>query len=104
MSRGETGRIAWGLGRVAFLASLEKIREEVNGGWPLSQIYKKHEKSLAGMSYPQFTRHVRKHIRAGHPRTVEKSEKRETVKTKGMTVEPKQFKPSPKVPNPADLF
>lgn len=56
-----------GLGRVAFLAHADKIRELIVAGYSLQSIYDDHQKAL-GIGYPQFTRYVRKYLKAddGH--------------------------------------
>lgn len=56
-----------GLGRVAFLAHADKFRELLVAGHPLQAIYDDYQKEL-GIGYPQFTRYVRKYLKAddGH--------------------------------------
>lgn len=56
-----------GLGRVAFLAHADKFRELLVAGHPMQAIYDDYRKEL-GIGYPQFTRYVRKYLKAddGH--------------------------------------
>lgn len=54
-----------GAGRVAFLAQPRKdrIQKMVDEGYPLTVIYEKYKNEL-NISYEQFTRHARKHLRS----------------------------------------
>lgn len=54
-----------GAGRVAFLAQPRKdrIQKMVDEGYPLTVIYEKYKDEL-NISYEQFTRHARKHLRS----------------------------------------
>jgi hypothetical protein len=51
-----------GLGRVRFLAHLDRIRASVTMGYPLRLIYEEHREEL-DTSYCQFARYVKKFIR-----------------------------------------
>jgi hypothetical protein len=53
-----------GVGRVAFIAHLAEITEELDAGWPIKAVYENLEERL-GMSYAQFTRYVDQIVRRG---------------------------------------
>lgn len=52
-----------GAGRVAFLARLDKFRDLLNAGWPITVVYESYGGAETGLSYSQFVRYVGKHIR-----------------------------------------
>ena len=75
---GKKRRTTWGAGRVAFLALLEEVREEVARGSPLTAIYERHHEKLGCIKYGQFTLYVRRHI--GSLRRNDAGERREERK------------------------
>ena len=52
-------RVAWGTGRVVVRANLRTIQGLLDEGWPLTTVYQRVKNSLAGVSYRQFSEHVR---------------------------------------------
>ena len=59
--RNRSERVAWGTGRVVVRANLSAIQGLLDEGWPLTTVYQRVKNSLAGLSYRQFTDHVRRH-------------------------------------------
>ena len=59
-------RTAWGAGRVAFLARLDKIKADLASGVPLKAIYAKHQAGL-GIAYPTFCRLVNRYAADAKP-------------------------------------
>jgi len=55
-------RLAWGVGRIFFMAHVEKVQKLVDAGYSNLSIYQKLEGKLGGLSYSQFSHHVRKRI------------------------------------------
>ncbi|WP_168409166.1 TraK family protein [Erwinia amylovora] len=51
----------YGAGRVAFIAHLDAIKNELDQGWPMTTVYGKFEKEI-GVSYHQFRRYVKKFL------------------------------------------
>ena len=51
------GRVAWGLGRIIFLAYAERIQKLLEAGYSHLAIYQKYEAKLGGLSYSQFSHH-----------------------------------------------
>jgi Family of unknown function (DUF5338) len=107
----EKSRLEWGSGRVAFLAHQEQIRQMITAGHPQRHIYNQLEKELGGLSYSQFSWHVRKKlldqktvpvlapdepVKAEPERAHEKPKKPGTGTTR--------FKPGPRVPDPSQLY
>ena len=60
--------VAWGEGRIAFLAHKADIQEKINLGWPLAKIYRDFQDRLIGLSYPGFSRAVREYLGVSKPR------------------------------------
>jgi hypothetical protein len=58
MSAESKNRSAWGAGRIAFAALSPEIFDELAHEVPLSVVHRKYKDRL-GISYSQFTRHVR---------------------------------------------
>ncbi len=64
-----------GIGRVAFLAHLDAIRNGVEEGWPLTALYEKHQGELV-ITYSQFARYVARYItKAVHATPTQRIEK-----------------------------
>jgi hypothetical protein len=59
-------RTAWGAGRVAFLARVDKIKADLAIGVPLKAIYAKHQTEL-GIAYPTFCRLVSRYAADAKP-------------------------------------
>jgi len=57
---------AWGVGRVAFFARIDKIRAELAQGWPLTAVYARHKEAL-GIGYWGFCRLVVRHAADARP-------------------------------------
>jgi hypothetical protein len=123
--RYSSDRVAWGTGRVAFRANLPTIQDMLAAGWPMSTVYQRVKGSLAGVSYRQFTTHVRKHFhsarrqpgRTYEARTdfIESAETAPAVKVpehrrSANDEKPKatgraaKFQPGPRVPDPKQLY
>lgn len=107
---------------VPFLAHLEKVRAEVEQGWPIKSIYNRYAETL-DMSYPQFSRYVKRYIgnRSVQAATVPSSPEKQITpplpastpaqkkqETDKISKQPssafKGFIPGPKEPDPADLW
>ncbi len=56
----QSPRKAWGIGRIAILARLETITEELRQGLSLTMIYDRHQAAL-GVSYRAFCKLVRRY-------------------------------------------
>lgn len=111
-------RLAWGRGRMAFVAQQERIAKMLAEGWPQTLIYKELEPHLNGLSYSQFSVHIRKNILKNQktaasrpePGTVISTAPSEPVKPAISEAEPvpkrsfKSFIPGPKDPDPKDLW
>lgn len=61
METSKNNRPRRGLARVAFLARLDAIKEEVAAGWTKITIYEKY-RSVLGITYSHFTRYMAKYI------------------------------------------
>jgi hypothetical protein len=116
-------RVAWGTGRMAFLAHLAAITNLIDAGCPTTAIYEQLKHSLAGLSYNQFSFHVRKHFgstskQVGRKRTMTRPSI-DSAATKSVvtlarrttnydrptsTEEPIKFIPGPRMPNPKDIY
>ncbi len=57
----QTTKGQYGLGRITFKAHFAEIQQEIEAGYPLTQIYEKRKDKL-GIAYTQFTRYVGKYI------------------------------------------
>ena|GEM_PF-2851221 len=55
-------RLAWGVGRIFFMAHFERIQKLVDAGYSNLAIYQKLEGKLGGLSYSQFSHHIRKRM------------------------------------------
>jgi len=107
---------------VPFLAHLEKVRPEIEAGWPIKAVYQRYEATL-DMSYIQFTRYVNRYIKqnasipkAKAPVVKQVAPPSEPVQSPPVTsastespsksVKPgfKQFVPGPKDPDPKELW
>jgi hypothetical protein len=113
-------RLAWGRGRMAFIAQQDRIARMIAEGWPQTMIYKELEPHLNGLSYSQFSVHIRKNIlktqkvgasqpepRAAAtavpvPDTPLKSSALESASIKKAGF--KSFVPGPKDPDPKELW
>ncbi|WP_237703820.1 TraK family protein [Rhodospirillum rubrum] len=84
-----------GAGRVAFLAQLEKFREHVNAGWPLTVIYENYGGASTGLSYSQFARYVGKHIRPPSKRGIQGSNVRDEMPPPAPAIPAQDQSPSP---------
>jgi hypothetical protein len=82
-----------GEGRVAFLANLESIRQEVEAGWPLQAVYDRHKDKL-NIQYMQFHRYVTKYVKGKTEKTT-----KEVAEVKQPRSEP-QSKPVPTIKKP----
>lgn len=123
--RESSERVAWGTGRVAFRANLPTIEKLLDDGWPMTAVYQRVKDSLAGLSYNQFTYHVRQQFPSGHKRretkqnaskpslqTDEAISVTETAmeglahdeKPKAAAGKPSKFQPGPKLPDPSKLY
>ncbi|PRE08849.1 TraK oriT-binding protein [Burkholderia multivorans] len=77
-----------GAGRVAFLARLDKFRDLLEAGWPITVVYETYGGADTGLSYSQFVRYVGKYIRTPSKRGSEQ-------------VKPLDQSPTPTTPSPA---
>lgn len=57
----QTTKGQYGLGRITFKAHFAEIQQEIEAGYPLTQVYEKRKDKL-GIAYTQFTRYVSKYI------------------------------------------
>jgi hypothetical protein len=57
---GPTPELKWGIGRVAFFACLDEIKDEIRQGWPLTVIHARHRGKLH-VSYSGFRKLVGRH-------------------------------------------
>lgn len=111
-----TERAAWGDGRIAYAAHASRIQQLMTQGWPLKKIYRELQDQLTGLSYQQFTYHVRKQTPKtatppilaadtrdiSQPETIERGmdeQKQESSRTTG-----KRFTPGPRIPDPSQLY
>ncbi len=118
----EKSRKMRGQNLVPFLAHLEKVRPEIEAGWPIKAVYQRYEATL-DMSYIQFTRYVNRYIKqnATAPKAKAPTLEQVTPPSKGtppISVTPtqtespsssgkpgfKQFVPGPKDPDPKELW
>ncbi len=122
--RNRSERVAWGTGRVVVRANLRVIQGLLEEGWPLTTVYQRVKNSLAGVSYRQFSEHVRRHLRStskqpmkkhAPPQSnvlaqttsiVESSAQRGTAngekpKPSGQSA---IFRPGPRIPDPKDIY
>ena len=113
-------RLAWGRGRMAFIAQQERIAKMIAEGWPQTMIYKELEPHLNGLSYSQFSVHIRKNILKSQKVGASRPEPRATaaatqvpdapIKPSAMESAPikkagfKSFVPGPKDPDPKELW
>ncbi len=65
-------RVAWGTGRIVVRANLSTIQDLLADGWPMTTIYQRLIDSLGGVSYRQFTEHVRGRLRSTVKRATKK--------------------------------
>jgi len=63
-----------GAGRVAFLARLDKFRDLLEAGWPITVVYESYGGADTGLSYSQFVRYVGKHIRSPSKRGTQQAQ------------------------------
>lgn len=100
--------VAWGEGRIAFLAHKADIEEKINLGWPLAKIYRDFEGKLLGLSYPGFSRAVRQYLGVSKPKKmtpqpkpiIERKEPAPPQKTSHMPF----FQKGDREPNPDNLI
>ena len=113
-------RLAWGRGRMAFIAQQEHIAKMIAEGWPQTMIYKELEPHLNGLSYSQFSVHIRKNILNSQKVGASRPEPGATATAipvpdtpmKPSTMEStsikkagfKSFVPGPKDPDPKELW
>ena len=114
-------RLAWGRGRMAFMAQQTRITKMLAEGWPQTMIYKELEPHLNGLSYSQFSMHIRKNILktqktgASRPQSTPIPEQAQQTLPEPMkaietdlapTQKPgfKSFVPGPKDPDPKELW
>lgn len=57
---GPAPSLKWGVGRVAFFACLDEIKDEIKQGWPLKMIHARHKEKLR-VSYSGFCKLVGRH-------------------------------------------
>ena len=72
-----------GAGRVAFLARKQEIKEMIDAGHPIKNVYRKYGDKL-NISYGQFARYVNKFIRSKPAEIPAKNESK--VKEKEMSI------------------
>jgi hypothetical protein len=114
---GRSSRKIKGQNLVPFLAYLEKIRPEIEAGWPIKGVYNRYADAL-DMSYNQFVRYVNRYIkekpaassgvsapkskteRPPHPASTIHKAPTPDKPTSGF----KQFIPGPIDPDPKDLW
>lgn len=115
--RDEKNRKMRGQNLVPFLAHLEKVRPEIEAGWPIKAVYQRYEATL-DMSYIQFTRYVNRYIKQNATAPKAKTPVMEQVAPVQPSITPtpavyppisakpgfKQFVPGPKDPDPKDLW
>jgi hypothetical protein len=128
-----SSRTVWGNGRAAFRANRPTIQKLLAEDWSMTTIYQRVQDSLAGISYRQFIKLVRKNFPStsqlrqakNKPLTqsiasaestaqTPKLAAKETTKAETLDTTPppkpapfefiKSYKPGPKVPNLNDLF
>ncbi len=118
----EKSRKMRGQNLVPFLAHLEKVRPEIEAGWPIKAVYQRYEATL-DMSYIQFTRYVNRYIKQNATAPKAKAPVMEQAAPPSKSVQPssvtqtpaespsthvkpgfKQFVPGPKDPDPKELW
>ncbi|MGI0086078.1 MAG: hypothetical protein ACREBQ_13445 [Nitrososphaerales archaeon] len=123
--RKHVDRVAWGVARVAFLANLPTIQEQLNAGWPMSATYQRAKSSLGGMSYRAFTKLVGKYFGPTLRQPIRKYEAAKQIISSAATASvvasqaqrgsvndekprdpgrPARFRPGPRIPNPKDIY
>lgn len=99
------GRVPWGIGRIIFLAHAERIQKLLEAGYSHLSIYQKYEAKLGGLSYSQFSHHIRKRLiepklkRPAIEVEIKKAEPKQPVQC-----EPRQFKRGPNLPDSTRLI
>ena len=91
------GKVAWGMGRVIFLANVEQIHQLWIAGYTNTSIYQKLHKKLGGLSYSQFSHHLRKRF----------SEPSKTTQPSQGVYRPAslaRYRQGPTTPNPTTLY
>jgi hypothetical protein len=118
ISESKTERAAWGHGRIAYAAHAQRIEQFIAQGWPLKKIYRELESQLNGLSYQQFTYHVRRQNQTKKPTPAQggmtspihdpdrltpggENEQIQALKRAG---KPVRFQPGPRVPDPSQLY
>jgi|GEM_PF-2998977 len=114
-------RAAWGEGRIAYAAHASHIQQLIAQKWPLIKIYRELESQLLGLSYQQFTYHVRRQTPKTAPapraqddngsvsapeqsQTLETIERNQDEQNKTPNRTGKRFVPGPRVPDPSQLY
>jgi hypothetical protein len=114
----KTDRAPWGEGRIAYAAHAQRIELFITQGWPLKKIYRELESQLNGLSYQQFTYHVRRQEKRKKPTPTQnkitspiedqdrltpggEDEQTQTPKRAG---KPTRFQPGPRIPDPSQLY
>jgi hypothetical protein len=118
-------RVAWGTGRIVVRANLSTIQDLLADGWPMTTIYQRLIDSLGGVSYRQFTEHVRGRLRftvkqatkkqhaigvvdsTNEAASVGTSPLRTWIANREKSENPQRlakFQPGPRVPDPKDLY
>lgn len=114
----KTERAAWGEGRIAYAAHAQRIEQFITQGWPLKKIYRELESHLNGLSYQQFTYHVRRqnHKSSSSPSQrgiaspiedqdrLTPGEEDEQIQTPKRVGKPARFQPGPRIPDPSQLY
>ncbi len=115
-SQNNTDRAAWGEGRIAYAAHAPRIEQFIAQGWPLKKIYRELENQLNGLSYQQFTYHVRRQkekpttVQGGmappidDPECLTPGETNEQIQAPQRAGKPTRFQPGPRIPDPSQLY
>lgn len=110
MNQSEHEKRYKGEGRVAFLAHLGTIREQIELGWPMKAVFDNH-KHVLDIQYMQFQRYVNQYVK-GNERKLKPVRKKveksasfpQNRSTNIQSVEIRQFIPGPKNPDLRDIF
>lgn len=80
-----------GHGRIAFIAHLEKFREQLQAGYPMRAIYDENKVEL-GIGYPQFTKYVARFIGTEEHQKGEEVANRSTISNSTPAAKPTEQK------------
>lgn len=112
----KTERAAWGEGRIAYAAHAQRIAQYIAQGWPLKKIYRELESQLNGLSYQQFTYHVRRQGQKEKPAadkagmtppsavTAASGGQDEQIQAVNRAGKPARYQPGPRIPDPSQLY